>query len=168
MSEGKKPSSTPRLKADHEVEFYTPRNRLAEVIRPNTGHTLKEMEFAAEQRIRKLGENYPDIVKQAVMSMKADLAARKPFKERLEDIFMRAHDLKGQAATFNYQLVGEVGKSLCAAIRAVPDLLEKEQDILELHINAISWALQHEHDDKVKLQKSELINSLHESIKKGQ
>lgn len=154
-------------KQQQKAEFYTPRNRLAEVIRPNTGHTLKEMEFAADQRIRKLGENYPDIVKQAVAAMQADLAAPKPFSDRLEEIFIRAHDLKGQAATFNYNLVGEVGKSLCAAIRAVPELLEKEPDILALHINAIAWALQHEHDDKVEVQKSQLINSLHESIKKN-
>lgn len=167
MSDKKENKVTPRLQGEHEVEFYTPRNRLAEVIRPNSGHTLKEMEFAAEQRIRKLGEDYPELVKKAVADMKADLASDAPFKERLDDIFMRAHDLKGQAATFGYKLVGEVGKSLCAAIRAVPDLLEKEQDILQLHINAISWALQHEHDDKVATQKSELINSLHESIKKG-
>jgi HPt (histidine-containing phosphotransfer) domain-containing protein len=167
MSENKDQHLKKSKENPDDVEFYTPRNRLAEVIRSNSGHTLKEMEFAAEQRIRKLGENYPDLVKKAVEDMKAYLASDAPFKERLDNIFMCAHDLKGQAATFGYKLVGEVGKSLCAAIRAVPDLLEKEQDILQLHINAISWALQHEHDDKVATQKSELINSLHESIKKG-
>lgn len=167
MSDEKENRATPQSQPEYQVEFYTPRNRLAEAIRPNAGHTLKEMEFAAEQRIRKLGETYPELVKKAVTEMKAELATNAPFKQRLDNIFVHAHDLKGQAATFGYALVGDVGKSLCTAIRAVPNLLEQEEDILHLHINAITWALQHEHDDKVDAQKSVLIHSLHESIKKG-
>jgi len=45
----------------------------------------------------------------------------------LRRLFQIAHDMKGQAATFDYPLVGELGNRLCREIEAASEGLDPER-----------------------------------------
>lgn len=50
----------------------------------------------------------------------ADIRASGINEERRDSLFRAAHDIKGQAGTLGYPLVGEVAASLCFLIERVP------------------------------------------------
>ncbi|WP_424982174.1 hypothetical protein [Maritalea sp. S77] len=149
-----------------KVEFITPENRLAEVISTKSGMTLQEMEDEVEKRIKLIRDKYPEKVRTIVAQMNAEREKDAPFTSILEAIYVSAHDLKGQSGTLGFNLVGDVASCLCDAITGAPKKLQAEPDILKLHINAIIWALENEHNDAVEKQKTALLKSLQESVRK--
>lgn len=58
-------------------------------------------------------------------------------KERREEFFLAAHDIKGDAATFGYASAGAVADSLCRIIEHAPHLETVPSELIGNHINAI-------------------------------
>ena len=54
------------------------------------------------------------------------------------DLFRIAHDIKGQGATFDYDLMTQVGNHLCRYIEKKSSYGEKELDDIETHICALN------------------------------
>ena len=64
-------------------------------------------------------------------------------KERRDELFHAAHDIKGDAATFGFPAAAGVAESLCRVIEHAPDLEKVPAELFTHHINAI-LAIVHE------------------------
>ncbi len=65
----------------------------------------------------------------------AGLRAHLPF------LFSVAHDIKGQAATFGYPLVGDIACRLCAVLQACPDPDPADADRIAAHVGTLVHAI---------------------------
>ena len=52
-------------------------------------------------------------------------------------LFLAAHDIKGQAATFGFPLVMPVADSLCRLIEHTPDMKRIPHNLIDQHVDAI-------------------------------
>ena len=57
--------------------------------------------------------------------------------EPAEDLFRVAHDLKGEAETFGYPLVTQIGASLCYLLESVEQGTPFYKDLVNLHVDAV-------------------------------
>ena len=53
------------------------------------------------------------------------------------DFFLAAHDIKGEAATFGYPLVGHVAFRLCRLLEHTPEPTQIPRDLVDRHVAAI-------------------------------
>ena len=70
------------------------------------------------------------------------VAAREVFADRPDaatraGLLRAAHDMKGQAATFNYPLIARVAGSLSHLIHDLPQSAEVSLSLVDAHVNAI-------------------------------
>ncbi|MBE6449873.1 MAG: Hpt domain-containing protein [Alphaproteobacteria bacterium] len=54
-----------------------------------------------------------------------------------ENLFRTAHDMKGQGATFGYDLVTDIGNHLCRYIERFDDFDEKQMNEIKIHVEAL-------------------------------
>ena len=54
-----------------------------------------------------------------------------------ENLFRIAHDMKGQGATFGYELVTDIGNHLCRYIERQDTFDEPQMEAVEIHIKAL-------------------------------
>ena len=64
-------------------------------------------------------------------------------KDRRDELFRSAHDIKGDAATFGYPAAAGIAESLCRVVEHAPDLERVPAELFTHHINAI-LAIVHE------------------------
>lgn len=146
------------------AEFYYPPNHLAKAIGTGSGPSLREMEAAANQKLKASQGAYKVVLQNTIARMKDVLATSKDAAEQQDAIFADAHDIKGQAPLFGFPLVGEIAVSTCMAIKEVPKKLEENPDLLSLHVNAMWWAFMNEHDEGKKAERSALVLSLRDAL----
>jgi len=149
-----------------EVEIYTPPNKLMEAIGKGSGPTLREMQQEAERRLSATVAGFENVLRETITRMNLILQSDEDAKSKHTKLFAEAHDVKGQASTFGYPLVSQVAHSICTAISDVPKKLSDQPDLLELHVNALSWAFANQHDDAKMVEKDALIKSLHDALTK--
>lgn len=58
-------------------------------------------------------------------------------KDRRDELFRAAHDIKGDAATFGYPSAAVIAESLCRLIEHAPELERVPAELFSHHINAI-------------------------------
>ena len=58
-----------------------------------------------------------------------------------DKLFRTAHDMKGQGATFGYDLVTDIGNHLCRYIERFDNFDEKQMDEIKIHIDALRQVL---------------------------
>ena len=62
---------------------------------------------------------------------------RSPMPSRARRLLRAAHDMKGQAATFNFPLIARVAGSLAKLIDDLPAEKELPLALVDAHVNAI-------------------------------
>lgn len=96
----------------------------------------------AEQALAKLSSNYLIWAEADCASLRAALAELHDHPFDVSDVLWRmfriAHDLKGQAATFGYPLITEIGRRLCAGIERSQTATPDEIVSLSCHIEAVA------------------------------
>ena len=68
--------------------------------------------------------------------------------ERVGELFRRAHDLKGQAPTLGYPIVGRIAASLCQLLSLDGIDLRELSNLAQSHTNAIKAAVRGEIRDE--------------------
>jgi len=58
-------------------------------------------------------------------------------KGTCDALFLAAHDIKGQAATFGYPYVQPVADSLCRLIEHTPDMMRLPLGLIDQHVDAV-------------------------------
>ena len=110
--------------------------------------TMEELAKQAEEAMADLARTFPAIATSSVQDMKLALAeAMGTFDEERTKIiktklYPKAHDLKGQGATFGYPLITDVGAHLCKFLTSQKsyspaDLKKIKQDVVA--IETILW-----------------------------
>lgn len=123
----------------HPIELFMPPN----MLKAKVGGTVVGLDMAAINRAETAMENLKsefagwaqDDVRRLVAARDAfaanpDLAAR-------AGLLRAAHDMKGQAATFNYPLISRVAGSLSQLIHDLPERAELSLGLVDAHVNAI-------------------------------
>ena len=95
----------------------------------------------AEQALDDLSSNFDGWMEQEITQLRsafqsvAEHGLSGTFEENL---FRSAHDLKGQADTFGYPLVGQVADSLCSILEAHSQGTPAPQPLIAHHVDAIT------------------------------
>ena len=126
--------------ADHEV--IMPPNKLkkaVEKIKPGT-----KIDFDPVARAEAaLAELAADFVQWMELECARLDAARNAVKASgmntgtREALFLAAHDIKGQAATFGYPLVAPVADSLCRLVEHTPEMERIPMALVDQHVDAV-------------------------------
>lgn len=96
----------------------------------------------AEQALERLSGDYLTWVEADAASLRAALAELAAHPSDISDVLWRmfriAHDVKGQATTFGYPLVTEIGRRLCHLIESRPQPQPDDIALLSRHVEALA------------------------------
>ena len=124
--------------ATHQV--ITQPNPLRKVLRRVEEKDLDDPVGRAEQALAGLSGEFKDWMTTEVNRLSAAYVAVRNdgfTKERCDELFHAAHDIKGDAVTFGYPAAAGVAESLCRVIEHAPDLETVPTELFTHHINAI-------------------------------
>lgn len=98
----------------------------------------------AEAALKSLSGNFAQWLADEIMKLDA---AREQIRDRgvaadtMETLYLRAHDLKGLGATYEFPLVSRIGASLCRLIDDREKRLSVSLPLVDAHIDAIKTAV---------------------------
>ena len=121
------------------IEHFMPPN----MLKAKVGGTVVGIDMAAinraEAAMEALKSEFSEWAKDDVRRLvKArDMFAANPGAATRADLLRAAHDMKGQAATFNYPLISRVAGSLSHLLHDLPAAAEVPLALVDAHVNAI-------------------------------
>lgn len=127
---------------EQEYEIVSPPSDLRSKVRELTPREAKKFDpvKAAEAALSRLSPhfgNWMDNETKALMSAWSEVQAKGMSKETLATLFQAAHNIKGQALTLGFPLVGQVASSLCHLIETVPSPEKLPMPLMERYVEAI-------------------------------
>ena len=134
------------VKAFATHQIITQPNPLRKVLRRVEEKDLDDPVARAEQALAGLASEFKNwMTVEANRLSAAYVAIRNDgfTKERRDELFHAAHDIKGDAVTFGYPAAAGIAESLCRVIEHAPDLEKVPTELFTHHINAI-LAIVHE------------------------
>src|SRR5215470_2821608 len=137
MSQDRNDRPTVARYADHEV--IMPPNRLQKAVT-----TAKPAGFdpiaRAEEALGSLAGDFAEWMDgecSKLDDVRRLLKAAGFTEETRDELFRRAHDIKGEAATFGFPLVAPPADSLCRLIEHTPDMAQIPLGLVDQHVDAI-------------------------------
>lgn len=122
---------------EHPIEIFMPPN----MLKAKVGGRIAGVDMAAikraEQALAKLKTEFGDWINADVGNLGAarDAFAAAPSAETHGALYRAAHDLRGQALTFEYPLVARVAASLCSLLDGAGATVPLA--LVDAHVNAI-------------------------------
>jgi len=98
----------------------------------------------AEAALKSLASNFTQWLADEITKLEA---ARQQVKaggatpENMENLYLRAHDLKGLGTTYGYQLITRIAGSLCRMIDEKDKRANTSLELVDAHIDAIKAAV---------------------------
>ena len=106
---------------------------------------LPEAVRAAEAAVAELAANFTEWMREDLDKALASLAAARESQPdngaQLRDIFEVCHNIKGQGGSFGYDLITDVGNSLCDYIHDASSASDRTLKVVEAHLTAIRFIL---------------------------
>jgi chemotaxis protein histidine kinase CheA len=125
--------------ADHEI--ITPPNNLRRVMSAVSANDPYEDPVArAEQALAMLSSEFSTWMEsecQRLDRARHQVKAKGFDKATLEELFLAAHDIKGEAATFGFPWMGALADSLCRLIEHTPDMTRIPFALVDQHVDAV-------------------------------
>jgi chemotaxis protein histidine kinase CheA len=121
------------------IELFMPPN----MLKAKVGGTFVGLDMAAVNRaeaaMEELKNEFANWAQDDVRRLVAarDAFAANPDTAARAGLLRAAHDMKGQAATFNYPLIARVAGSLSHLIHDLPETTELSLGLVDAHVNAI-------------------------------
>jgi HPt (histidine-containing phosphotransfer) domain-containing protein len=121
------------------IELFMPPN----MLKAKVGGGLGGLDMAAMQRaedaMAALESQFGDWIADDVKALTTARAryAKAPGDEARAALLRTAHDIKGQAPTFNYPLIARVAASLSRMIGELPSSAAIPLNLVDAHVNAI-------------------------------
>src|SRR6201996_1450657 len=121
------------------IELFMPPN----MLKAKVGGTIVGVDMAAigraEAAMEALKSEFAEWAKDDVRKLVAarEAFAAKPDTATRAGLLRAAHDMKGQAATFNYPLIARVAGSLSRLIHDLPADISVPLALVDAHVNAI-------------------------------
>ncbi len=121
------------------VKIERPPNKIATKVDKTGGKSLKQAVADAEQAIQRLSSDYGKYLAEDMVALEKFMAALKenPCDATFKDLFRLVHNMRGQAATFGFPLITEVGRSLCLYLLETEDKDDVHMALIEQHVNAL-------------------------------
>ncbi len=121
-------------------QITLPPRSLARKVRKGAGLDMAEILARVRQGIDEMRGDFEAEVSAALKDIERALGTLSQASEldqaqHLKQLYVRVHDLRGQAATFDYQLLTDIGSLLCAEMEKMggrPDLV-----LLEAHVQGL-------------------------------
>ena len=125
--------------AKRSVKIERPPNRLADKVPKTGGKTLQQAVADADKAIERLGKDYDRHLAEDMAALEKYMGAVKsePTAANLKTLFRLVHNMRGQAATFGFPLITEVGRSLCLYLLETDHESEVNVALIEQHVNAL-------------------------------
>ena len=101
----------------------------------------------AEAALQSLAGNFGEWLQDEIVKLEA---ARQQVRdtgvtvETMENLYLRAHDLKGLGTTYGYQLITRIAGSLCRLIDEKDKRLTAPMPLVDAHIDAIKASVREE------------------------
>jgi hypothetical protein len=140
MTKGKKAKPSVATFGDYEV--ITPANELRMAVFEDgkPGMAGDNPIARAEKALAELSSEFSSWMNSECDRLDAarrDVKAKGFSKATRDALFLAAHDIKGQAATFGYPLVASSADSLCRLIEHTPDVNRIPLALVDQHVEAI-------------------------------
>jgi|SRR5665213_2308935 chemotaxis protein histidine kinase CheA len=138
MASGKPAKPDVVTYGDHEK--ITPDTRsLRKTLRPAQAGEADPI-ARAEEALAAISADFSDWMLQECERL--DVARRKVkekglSKQTRQELFLAAHDVKGDSGTLGYPEVARAAESLCRLIEHAPDLAKIPQSIIDQHVDAV-------------------------------
>ena len=104
---------------------------------------LPEAVRKAQEAVAALAENFTEWMRADLDTALASLAKAKDSQpdnaSHLRDIYSVCHNIKGQGGSFGYDLITNVGKSLCDYIHDTGSASARKLKVVEAHLTAIKF-----------------------------
>ena len=124
-----------------KVEFIDNPNPLRAKVKVKAGADASELIAQADASVKKLSGEFETIFVDSVLALASAMAEVRQTGMAREHGLIRMrrllHDLRGQAGTFGYPLVSQVGDSACKFIDLSEDIGDTEVEVLGMHIDAL-------------------------------
>ena len=98
----------------------------------------------AEAALMSLASNFTQWLADEITKLeaaRANVAAGGMTVQTMENLYLRAHDLKGLGTTYGYQLITRIAGSLCRMIDDKEKRTAAPMDLVDAHIDAIKAAV---------------------------
>ena len=98
----------------------------------------------AEAALKSLANNFTQWLADEITKLEAarqQVRAQGATIETMENLYLRAHDLKGLGTTYGYQLITRIAGSLCRLIDDKDKRAGAPLDLVDAHIDAIKAAV---------------------------
>jgi hypothetical protein len=124
-----------------KVEFVDNPNLLRSKVKVKAGADPSELIAQANESVKKLSGEFETIFAESVTALTSAMTEVRQTGMTREQGLIRMrrllHDLRGQAGTFGYPLVSQVGDSACKFIDLSEASGETEVSVLSMHIDAL-------------------------------
>ena len=125
---------------EQPIELFMPPNMLKAKVGGGLGGPDMAAMKRAEDAMQGLESQFSDWIAEDVKALTAARAryAKTPGAEARNALLRAAHDIKGQAPTFNYPLIARVASSLSRMIGELPSDAPIPLHLVDAHVNAIT------------------------------
>ena len=100
----------------------------------------------AEAAISNMADDYPSWAVDDVDRLDALVKSTEPGagngKERMQEAFKLAHDMRGQGGSFGYPLMTRIARSLCRFVESLDNVDPGALEICAAHVNSMRAVLQ--------------------------
>lgn len=122
------------------IELFMPPNMLKAKVGGGLGGPDMAAMKRADEAMQALESEFGDWIAEDVKALTAARAryTKKPDDEARSALLRTAHDIKGQAPTFNYPLIARVAASLSRMIGELPADAKIPVHLVDAHVNAIT------------------------------
>jgi hypothetical protein len=98
----------------------------------------------AEAALKSLSGNFGQWLQDEITKLEAarqQVKVAGPTPETMENLYLRAHDLKGLGTTYGYQLITRIAASLCRLIDEKDKRVSAPMGLVDAHIDAIKGSV---------------------------
>jgi hypothetical protein len=124
-----------------KVEFVDNPNPIRNKVKVKHGADPSALIAQADESVKKLGGEFETIFADSVVALSEAMAEiRRGGMPRENGVMVMRrllHDLRGQAGTFGYPLVSQIGDSACKFIDLSEAIERTETDVIGMHIDAL-------------------------------
>lgn len=132
-----------------KVEVIPASDALRNRIGPRLGRIDPSAIAKAEAALKGLSSQFGQWLQDEVAKLEAARSAARAEgldADHADDLYTRAHDLKGLGATYEYPLVSQIGASLCRLLGGPEKRRHTPMELIDAHVDAIAEAVR----EKVK------------------
>jgi chemotaxis protein histidine kinase CheA len=138
MAQGKSNQAKVETFTDHQV--IKPANKLAKKAIAKVSLPGDDQLKRAEKALSDLSSEFGTWMNEECDRLHKARNAMREFgfsKARFDELFLSAHDIKGDAATFGFPKVAPVAESLCRVLEHTPDPEHIPMELIDRHVDAI-------------------------------